>query len=190
MSLFEAPWSGVSAPSGPTAIPGPDASRATDSASASTGIDSDNCLQWLMGAHDMLAATILHGTTSSAAPRYIEQYATASRTLIMIPARRPELSRAVDFSRIAHVASALKVFSWHEISRHVEVGNHEASRRYARLRAEYEGVRPRDAASSTMRRTTRCVTVTSLEWLQHSLKPRTLSFAVCHDEEGSALRDP
>lgn len=187
MSLLDTAGQGVPTSDGPNALSTSEPVAANATAPARASIDSDNCLQWLSGAHEMLVSTIMHGTKTAAAPRYIEQYATASRTLIVIPAGRPELSRAIDFSRAPRDISGLKKFQWHEMRREINIGDHDSGRRHARIRAEFESVDSHDLDASMRERAMRCVTVTSLEWLQHSLKPRTLSFAICYDEKKLAL---
>jgi hypothetical protein len=171
----------------------PDAAPARDALAG-----SDDGVHWLLAAHEMLVGTVLRGERSRGAPRYIEQFATASRVLLLIPASRPEYSRSVEFSRAGRELAGLAQFCWREKHHHVGISAATVGHRTACLRAEFEGGvrgwrndamidgRPefvhRHADSAV-----RCVTVTSLEWLPHSLKPRALSFAIYYDDDDIAL---
>ena len=234
-------------------IHGPARPNATPAADDMAG--PDDGVHWLLAAHEMLVETVLRGDRKRGAPRYIEQFATASRVLLLIPASRPEYSRTVEFCRAGRELAGLARFRWCERHHHVGMTAATAGHRTACLRAEFDGrarggtndvaadghsrpcgevARCRDdsrdgvgsvrdefagtahaavamklasdaprngrtratddgfAASLRLGRadidsTVRCITVTTLEWLPHSLKPRSLSFAIYYDDQDIAL---
>jgi len=147
------------------------------------------CREWAAHAHETLMSRMLPGSQPNTKSGFVEQLATASRVLMLIPIARPQDACAMEFPaaiRVREIA-ALRNFCWHEKRRCFTVTSAQDGRRTVRVEAELE-VEAEYTRCEGAPQSLRCVAVTTLEWLPRSIKPRALSFALIYDDSHPDLR--
>jgi hypothetical protein len=149
-----------------------------------TAAIDDADIQWAIDAYETVASRMFPGIAHQASARFIEQLATASRALVLVPRSRPEYARSIEFHRLASVPiiAQFRRLSWRERDRRVEMRRDRADARSVQLQVDLIGedvcARPSDSAQTPLQ----CTSAVSLGWRCGASKPRTMYCVVLYDD--------